>query len=138
MACDETGRLVLLTGMAHGRTVHALTDEVRCGMNALELPHTGYSPASVNAQLNNRHIRTHAFVIMLPEAEWRSYGGDVGLITSPEYFMKHGPLKAPRASVDYAQDCERTRSTIQASGVPATYYSSAREVIQPVIDFLHH
>lgn len=134
---DPSGALVIVSGVPHGRVAHPVHRRFARGRFVVELPHSGYLPAGVNAELNRAHWHTHAFVIELPEDLWRGIGGTIGCITSPDYFMAKGALLKPRAACDYQADLRLIRATIAASGLPATYVQSADEAIAAVRTFLN-
>ena len=135
---DPAGQAVLVSGVVAGRVAHPLRTHFARGRFVVELPHSGYLPAGINAELNRAGRQTRIFVLELPEAVWRGIGGNVGCITSPDYFMTHGPLLRPRAECDYAADLRLIRETIAASGVPAKYYPTAEQAVADLRAFIDH
>lgn len=136
LARDASGQLAFVSGMTTGRVAHPISTHFARGRFVIELPHGGYLPDGCQAVLNRGRLQTRIFVIELPEATWRGFGGTVGCITSAEYFMTRGPLIRPRADCDYAADLRLIRATIAASGIPATYHSSADEAIAAIRAFI--
>lgn len=118
---NAQGGVEFIQGYPRGRRAHALAEVSGCGRVAIELPHSGYLPAGIHATLERAGLVTHVFVLMLQEAEWRSFPGRVGRMTSPEYFMRWGPDIVDRAQIDYAAECARIRADVLASGLPATF-----------------
>ena len=136
VAFDPADGARLVTGVSLGRRAIPLDEVLSMGRTVVELPNAGYLPPGITAQLNGGRVETRAFVLMPPESAWRSYGGRVGCITSPEYFMTRGSLKADRDAVDYAADCARIRDTVAASGLPATFYMTPDALLSDLVRFL--
>lgn len=133
---DAGGRLVLVTGIRHGRVAHAIEQLGTRGARIVELPHSGYIPPGAKAQLDGERIRTRIFALELPEAQWRAIGGVTGSMTSPEWFMTRGPLRVPRSECDYAAETARIRREIALSGVPASFHARAEELVEAVRAFV--
>ncbi len=130
------GEVCLVTGVSLGRAAIPLGEVMHSGRTVLEFPHAAYLPPGIAARLNGGGLETRAFVLMLPESVWRSFDGRVGCITSPEYFMTRGSLKADRDAVDYAADCARIRDDVSASGLAAGYYTTPDALLPDLVRFL--
>ncbi len=136
LALDSSGEIFFVTGIAHDRKAVPLQGIASHGRVVIELPHSGYIPANCQDRFNRPGLRTEIFVLMPVEESWRGFDGLVGVITSPEYFMSKGPLKAERRMIDYAADCRKIRAEIQASGVPARYFVAPDPMVSAIIDYL--
>lgn len=134
ISLDHDGRLVFITGIIQGRSVHRLSD-LHEQNYIIEFPHSGYIPPNANVLFNTARIRTNIFAIELPEIEWRGIGGSTGLITSPRHFMEQGPGIAPRQECDYKSEIARIRNDIALSNVPASFYESAEPIIKSIRKF---
>lgn len=136
IARSAAGEAQFILSFHRGRGAHLVSDRLRAGRTALEFPHSAYIPAEIDRHFNRPGLATRIFVLMLPEAIWRSYEGRVARITSPEAFMRDGPEIVERAAIDYAAECERIRADVRASGIPATFHPSADDLARAVIRFL--
>ena len=136
LALDDAGRMTFISGMADHRKAYLVDKFTKSGRIVLEFPHSGYLPPNCNGLLNHATLETRIFVLVLPEETWRSYDRDVGVITSPTFFMTHGSRRTMRAAVNYADDCEQIKTAVRASGVPFEIYSSTDEMIEPILQFL--
>jgi hypothetical protein len=132
---DGNGGLVFVTGDHLGKRPEPVAD-LRNSSYVFEFPHSGYIPPDCNPRLNNERVRAMIFAIELPEAEWRAIPAPTRLITSPEYFMEHGPVIVPRSECDYRADTALIREGIARSGVPARFFASAETMFDPIRDFL--
>ncbi|HEY8240190.1 MAG TPA: hypothetical protein VIH35_02025 [Kiritimatiellia bacterium] len=135
MDVGPDGELIFVTGDHLGKTSVPL-GTLREQPHVLEFPHSGFIPPDAQRYLNNGRVRTKIFHIELPEAEWRGHGGDVGPITSPDFFMQNTVARGPRSSFDYRADVARIREQIAQSRVPVTTYASTAAMIRPIGRFL--
>ena len=130
----SNNELVLVAGMHEGRRRQRLCE--LHGRHVIELPHSGYVPPRVMEHFNAAGIHAHVFAIELDEETWRGIGGSTGAMTSPDYFLRHGPRIVPRSECDYPMETARIRSEILLSGIPFTYSRCADEIVQAVRSFL--
>jgi hypothetical protein len=136
VSLSDNGDVFLITGAANGKAAHKLEYVLNSERTILELPHSGWLPKGINSKFNTSELQTKAFVLMLIEETWRSFQGEVGVILTPELWMSQGPQVAKREHINYHADCSRIRKEITQSGIPASHFFNAEQMIQEIFHYL--